>query len=115
MTYTPPIFFNEFWMLRDTLIPVNETLSEVQIALDLHQMALWKFTIYSQMEKSFQMQVAFPSPTPAYSVMHQFCGVAVLNSPMSKHCEFLCRGGMVLMGSRHATEVCNERGMAADT
>ncbi|CAL8463959.1 g3494 [Coccomyxa elongata] len=56
MTYTPSIFFNEFWMLRDTLIPVNETLSEVQVALDLHQMAMWKFTIYSQMEKSFQMQ-----------------------------------------------------------
>ncbi|KAK9917974.1 hypothetical protein WJX75_000180 [Coccomyxa subellipsoidea] len=56
MTYKPSIFFNEFWMLRDTLIPVNETLSEVQVALDLHQMAMWKFTIYSQMEKSFQMQ-----------------------------------------------------------
>ncbi|EIE18938.1 cleft lip and palate transmembrane 1 [Coccomyxa subellipsoidea C-169] len=56
MTYKPSVFFNDFWMLRDTLVPVNETLSEVQVALDLHQMALWKFTIYAQMEKSFQMQ-----------------------------------------------------------
>ncbi len=60
MTYKPSVFFNDFWMLRDTLVPVNETLSEVQVALDLHQMALWKFTIYAQMEKSFQMQVHCP-------------------------------------------------------
>ncbi len=53
-------FSDEQSMLRDTLAPVNETLSEVQVELDLHQMAMWKFTIYSQMEKSFQMQVRAP-------------------------------------------------------
>ena len=57
MTYYPTIYFNEFWMLRQNLIPVNETLREVNIALDLSQMPMWKFTIFSQVEKSFEMQV----------------------------------------------------------
>ena len=57
MTYYPTIYFNEFWMLRDHLIPVNDTVKEVQISLDLSQMPMWKFTIFSQVEKSFEMQV----------------------------------------------------------
>ena len=57
MTYYPTIYFNEFWMLRDHLIPVNDTVKEVQISLDLGQMPMWKFTIFSQVEKSFEMQV----------------------------------------------------------
>jgi hypothetical protein len=57
MTYTPPIFFNDFWLLREHYTPVNETLEEVQLALDLAQMPMWKFTIYTQVEKSFDMQV----------------------------------------------------------
>ena len=57
MTYYPTIYFNEFWLLRDHLIPVNDTVDEVQISLDLSQMPMWKFTIFSQVEKSFEMQV----------------------------------------------------------
>lgn len=57
MSYKPTIFFNEFWQMRDNLIPVNSTLQEQVIALDLSQMGLWKFTIYLQVEKSFEMQV----------------------------------------------------------
>ena len=61
MTYYPTIYFNEFWMLRDHLIPVNDTVKEVQISLDLGQMPMWKFTIFSQVEKSFEMQVDLPT------------------------------------------------------
>lgn len=57
MTYTPPIFFNDFWLLREHYIPINESLEEVQLALDFSQMPMWKFTIYTQVEKSFDMQV----------------------------------------------------------
>ena len=59
MTYYPTVFFNEFWLLRDNLIPVNETVKEVNIELDLSQMPMWKFTIFSQVEKSFEMQVRY--------------------------------------------------------
>jgi hypothetical protein len=58
MTYPPPIFFNDFWLLREHYIPLNETLTEVQLALDLSQMPMWKFTIFTQVEKSFTMQVS---------------------------------------------------------
>ncbi len=57
MTYYPTIYFNEFWILRENLVPLNETVTEVNIALDLTQMPMWKFTIFSQVEKSFEMQV----------------------------------------------------------
>jgi hypothetical protein len=63
MSYRPVIFFNEFWQLREILVPVNETLKEQTVALDLAQMGLWKFTIFQQVEKSFEMQVgACPCP-----------------------------------------------------
>lgn len=58
MTYYPTIYFNEFWVLRENLVPLNETVKEVIIALDLTQMPMWKFTIFSQVEKSFEMQVS---------------------------------------------------------
>ena len=63
MTYYPTIYFNEFWLLRDNLIPVNDTVEEVHISLDLSQMPMWKFTIFSQVEKSFEMQVGLSSTT----------------------------------------------------
>ena len=62
MTYAPTLWFNSFWLLRDKLVLVNETLTELDIQLDVHTLALWKLTIYSQMEKSFSMQVR-PCPT----------------------------------------------------
>ena len=74
MTYYPTIFFNEFWTLRENLTPINETLKEVTIALDLTQMGLWKFTIFSQVEKSFEMQVGqAPGSAHSRSSSHQAC------------------------------------------
>ena len=67
MSYKPTVFFNEFWQMRDNLIPVNSTLQEQVIALDLSQMGLWKFTIYLQVEKSFEMQVRGARPCSAAS------------------------------------------------
>ena len=57
MNYFPIVFFNEFWLLRDALIPLNETVSEVPLRLDLYRLPTWKFSLYNQMEESFSMQV----------------------------------------------------------
>ena len=57
MNYFPIVFFNEFWLLRDKLIPLNETVEEVTLHLDVYRLAMWKFTLYNQMEESFSMQV----------------------------------------------------------
>ena len=57
MEYTPTLFFNEFWLLRDHLIPLNETVGEVTLHFSLSGMSQWKWTIFTQMEQSFNMQV----------------------------------------------------------
>ena len=57
MEYTPTLFFNEFWLLRDHLIPLNDTVEEVTLHFSLSGMSQWKWTIFTQMEQSFNMQV----------------------------------------------------------
>ena len=57
MEYYPTIFFNEFWLLRDYLIPVNETVTEIPLHFTLSSMTLWKFTLFSQMDQAFSQQV----------------------------------------------------------
>lgn len=57
MEYYPTIFFNEFWLLRDYLIPINETVTEVPLTFTLSSMTLWKFTLFSQMDQAFSQQV----------------------------------------------------------
>eukprot|EP00891_Asterochloris_glomerata_P007997 jgi/Astpho2/7997/fgenesh1_pm.00119_%23_6_t len=56
MEYAPTLFFNEFWLLRDHLIPLNETVDEVTLHFSLSGMSMWKWTIFTQMEQSFNMQ-----------------------------------------------------------
>ncbi|KAK9812617.1 hypothetical protein WJX72_000698 [[Myrmecia] bisecta] len=59
MTYSPTVFFNEFWLLRDHLVPLNETVSEVKLHFFVNSIGLWKWTIMTQMEQSFNMQKNF--------------------------------------------------------
>ena len=68
MEYYPTIFFNEFWLLRDYLIPMNETVTEIPLFFTLSSMSLMKFTLFSQMDQAFSKQVSSatkpPLPTP---------------------------------------------------
>ena len=98
MSYRPTVFFNEFWTLRENLVPVNGSLSELVIPLDLAQMGLWKFTIFQQVEKSFEMQVTAPPahthPRPAVSVAVSLllfthcCAGDGVSSPPATSCIF---------------------------
>ena len=56
-TYLPTVFFNDFWTLRDYMVPVNDTVSELQLQLNLNSVGSWKWLMYLQMEQSFSMQV----------------------------------------------------------
>ena len=58
MEYYPTLFFNEFWLLRDYLIPINETVTEVPLFFTLSSMSLMKFTLFSQMDQAFSKQVS---------------------------------------------------------
>ena len=57
MTYQPTVFFNDFWLMRKHLVPVNETVAELPLHLSLSGMGNWKFMLYVQMDQSFNMQV----------------------------------------------------------
>ena len=57
MTYQPTVFFNDFWLMRKHLVPVNETVTELPLHLSLSGMGNWKFMLYVQMDQSFNMQV----------------------------------------------------------
>ena len=80
MNYYPLVYFNEFWLLREYLVPLNETVSEVTLRLDLYRLAMWKFTLYNQMEESFSMQVGGTFRIPALSQM-TYRGQPRLQSP----------------------------------
>ena len=54
--YFPIIHFNEFWLLRDYMIPMNETVSNVTLHLELGPVSSWWWQMMLQMDKSFGMQ-----------------------------------------------------------
>ncbi|KAL3148018.1 hypothetical protein ABBQ38_014310 [Trebouxia sp. C0009 RCD-2024] len=56
MEYYPTLFFNEFWLLRDYLIPMNETVTAIPLHFTLSSMSLWKFSLFSQMDQAFSKQ-----------------------------------------------------------
>lgn len=49
--------FEDFWLLRDKLVPMNDTVEEVTLQLAVKPLALWWWQIQQQMEQSFQMQM----------------------------------------------------------
>lgn len=54
LTYEPAAYFNDFWTLRDYLIPVNGSLPELQVTLALNSVGQMKWMMYLQTEQSFR-------------------------------------------------------------
>lgn len=57
MSYLPAVFFNDFWLLRDYLIPMNSTVKETPIHFTISGLSGLKYMLYTQAETSFTMQV----------------------------------------------------------
>jgi len=55
-SHYPIVHFNEFWLLRDKMLPMNETVSNVTLHLDVGWVSMWWWQLMLQMEKSFDMQ-----------------------------------------------------------
>ncbi|GIL55662.1 hypothetical protein Vafri_11205 [Volvox africanus] len=55
--YEPIVYFNDFWLLRDKLVPVNETLDSVTLHLELSYVTMTWWQLLQQMDQSFGMQV----------------------------------------------------------
>ena len=54
--FTPHIYFNDFWLLRDYLIPLNETIQEQKIHFIVEPISSWKAHLMAQMDNSFKLQ-----------------------------------------------------------
>ena len=54
--YKPIVMLNDFWILRDYLIPVNATTSDVTINVDVNEISIFVWQLYLQFEQSFQIQ-----------------------------------------------------------
>ncbi|XP_074307859.1 uncharacterized protein LOC141642815 [Silene latifolia] len=59
--YFPIIYFNEFWLLKDKLIPINETVTELPLNLEVGPISMTKWQLFLQIEQSFQMQRSYGS------------------------------------------------------
>ncbi|XP_043723952.1 cleft lip and palate transmembrane protein 1 homolog [Telopea speciosissima] len=59
--YYPMIFFNEFWLLRDKLIPLNDTVTELSLNLEVGPISMTKWQLFLQIEQSFQVHRSYGS------------------------------------------------------
>ncbi|KAJ7957133.1 cleft lip and palate transmembrane protein 1-like [Quillaja saponaria] len=53
--YYPIVFFNEFWLLRNKLIPINETVTELPLNLEVGPISSTKWQLFLQIDQSFQI------------------------------------------------------------
>ncbi|KAI9101712.1 cleft lip and palate transmembrane protein 1-domain-containing protein [Phlyctochytrium arcticum] len=54
--YYPLFYVNDFWLLQDQLMPINETVKSLNISLALVPTAWWKYQMYTQFDESFKLQ-----------------------------------------------------------
>ncbi|KAK1367180.1 cleft lip and palate transmembrane protein 1-like [Heracleum sosnowskyi] len=59
--YYPTIYFNEFWLLRDKLIPINETVTELPFHLEVGPISMTKWQLFLQIDQSFQIHRSYGS------------------------------------------------------
>uniref|UniRef100_A0A2P2NGP9 Cleft lip and palate transmembrane protein n=1 Tax=Rhizophora mucronata TaxID=61149 RepID=A0A2P2NGP9_RHIMU len=53
--YFPTVFFNEFWLLRDKLIAINDTVTELPLNLEVAPISMTKWQLFMQIDQSFQI------------------------------------------------------------
>ncbi|PQM34949.1 cleft lip and palate transmembrane protein 1 homolog [Prunus yedoensis var. nudiflora] len=59
--YFPTIFFNEFWLLRDKMIAINETVKELALNLVVGPISMTKWQLFLQIDQSFQIHRSYGS------------------------------------------------------
>ncbi|KAE9449713.1 hypothetical protein C3L33_18383, partial [Rhododendron williamsianum] len=59
--YYPTIFFNEFWLLRDKLIMINDTITELSLNLEVGPISMTKWQLFQQIDQSFQIHRSYGS------------------------------------------------------
>jgi hypothetical protein len=56
LMYYPIIYQSEFWIMKDDMIEVNDTTTEVVIQLHFEDIKVWKWQLTSQMEETWKKQ-----------------------------------------------------------
>ena len=56
MTYAPMAWLNDFWLLRDGLVPLNETTGTVTLRLSVYSQKSWQHMMLAQLQESFRLQ-----------------------------------------------------------
>ena len=56
MTYAPMAWLNDFWLLRDGLVPLNATTGTVALRLSVYSQKAWQHMMLAQLGESFRLQ-----------------------------------------------------------
>ncbi|KAF5198070.1 Cleft lip and palate transmembrane protein 1-like protein [Thalictrum thalictroides] len=59
--YYPTVSFNEFWLLRNKLIQLNETVTELPLHLEVSPISMTKWQLFMQIDQSFQIHRSYGS------------------------------------------------------
>ncbi|CAG8490458.1 2965_t:CDS:10 [Paraglomus occultum] len=57
--YLPVVLVNDFWLLREQMMPINETVKTLPLNIKYYPISFFKFQLYIQMEESFRIQAGF--------------------------------------------------------
>lgn len=63
-TYYPPVFINDFWLLTDTLKPMNDTVKESTIEVYMEPISMKKWAMIAQFEATMKMQMQYGASNP---------------------------------------------------
>lgn len=62
--YYPPMHVSQFWMLRDSLHLMNDTVKDITVEMSFSPIGLYKWTMYKQFDSIWQKQVDFGAMQP---------------------------------------------------
>lgn len=62
--YFPPMKINEFWILRDMLRPMNESVESVTVEMSFEPVSLYKWSLYKQFDNAWERQVQLGTMQP---------------------------------------------------
>ncbi|KAG0242375.1 hypothetical protein BGW41_004386 [Actinomortierella wolfii] len=57
--FLPVIYVNDFWLLREHMTPINETVKELPLRMNFYPLSYTKLNLYASVDVSFKKQSAF--------------------------------------------------------
>ncbi|KAF9978490.1 hypothetical protein BGZ73_002155 [Actinomortierella ambigua] len=59
----PVLYVNDFWLLREHMTLINNTVDELPLRINYYPLSLMKLNLYASMDMSFKQQSAFGGPS----------------------------------------------------